>query len=69
MKYEGGLYGRVDKNTYFPLVMTSTEVDTCFALLKEARDVLVMDALIDKSGQSAEMVEKIEKFLKTQSNG
>ena len=32
-------------------------------MLKEARDMLVMCSLIDKSGQCMEMVEKIDEFF------
>jgi hypothetical protein len=59
MKYEGKLYGKVGKH-YFPLEATSDDVDNLMALLKEARDLLVLCSLIDKSGQCMELVNKID---------
>lgn len=59
MKYEGNLYGKVGK-IYFPLEHTSHEFDKNKELLKEARDLLVLCSLLDKSGQCMELVNKID---------
>lgn len=59
MKYEGKLYGKVGK-VYFPLEATAEDFDNNEILLKEARDLLVLCSLIDKSGQCMELVNKID---------
>ena len=63
MKYEGKLYGKVGK-TYFPLEATSEQFDTIKELLIESREMLVLCTLLDKSGQCAALVNKIDESLK-----
>jgi hypothetical protein len=63
MKYEGKLYGRVGKH-YFPLEATSDDFDNALLLLKEARDLLVMCTLLDKSGQCEKLVDKIDSKIR-----
>lgn len=62
MKYEGKLYGKVGK-TYFPLEATSEQFDTIKELLIESREMLVLCTLLDKSGQCAALVNKIDESL------
>jgi len=63
MKYEGKLYGKVG-NHYFPLLATSEDFDTIKELLIESREMLVLCTLLDKSGQCAALVNKIDESLK-----
>lgn len=62
MKYEGKLYGKVGK-AYFPLEATSEQFDTIKELLIESREMLVLCTLLDKSGQCAALVNKIDESL------
>lgn len=67
MQYIGKLYGKVGKH-YFPLGATSDDFDTNESLLKEARDLLVMCTLLDKSGQCNELVDRIDKVFEDKGN-
>jgi len=49
---------------YLGLINRLGKAKTALGLLKEARDILLMCTLIDKSSQSKDMVEKIDQFLK-----
>jgi hypothetical protein len=64
MIMESGQQSNEDYTEYLKAKRLRAERPKIRLLLKEARDMLVLCTLLDKSGQCSEMVEKIESYFK-----